>query len=751
MRLISAAGLAAFTMLAIATQLHAAPTCGAEWAGHDAVTLYADFDGPAAAWKAAGNPWPIGVDYSLEDGAWANTSRNGNIVYEGTANLPVESATVSLMVRSGDANIFADGKLHAIASLPRTLAGMYADPDRQAQAGLALSLRKTEANTLDLIAHIGGDHWMRGSEPVPVISVDASGLSPTDWHHLAFSWHWPERKLWLVVDGEAHEGQIPEALQEPWPYLAATFGNTENYLANAQEPLNGQLDEIAIVALPWPEAEQVMAAANPLTIARPGLPSFGTEATLFSDDEQPGRLEWLARNHLNMLVATQNAGGWDLTINWPSLMGTNAKTRLPAPETFVQCSKDGHTTFAALLLAFGYESLGDERYLQAAMRTADMYLQAQHDDGWWCHGYWYEDGEYVLDAPTALIQDHVQTGPMQLMMYLHHITGDERYDEAAKRNADFLLKVQNPNGSWPHHWDPQRQAGVSAMREVGGAEVNDYGTSGPIEALLWMHQLTGEERYREAALRGADWLVDAFIESEHVVGWAGQYDAEGNPSAARHHEPAAVTQYAARWVARGLYAAVRATGDTSYLEPLWKVLAWYEANETEQGGWWWDYDIETGRPIEMYQREIFFIDDPAQLQAYIDASGQPAPKPTDSVQVAQLRNETEKVAANPEGNLMDTQTADQLRAYVEQQAPHHIDYYVGSETQPLNEQAGLFTHQSTAGEAVSLVRHQIVRFLDVLMRARAARGDIPADDPALRRTEAFVGWHKIKPAWEQTQ
>ena len=148
---------------------------------------------------------------------------------------------------------------------------------------------------------------------------------------------------------------------------------------------------------------------------------------------------------------------------------------------------------------------------------------------------------------------------------------------------------------------------------------------------------------------------------------------------------------------------------------------------------------------------IFFIDEPAELQAYIDASGQPAPKPTDSVQVAQLRNETEKVAANPEGSLMDTQTADQLRAYVEQQAPHYIDYYVGSATQPLNEQAGLFTHQSTAGEAVSLVRHQIVRFLDVLMRARAARGDIAADDPALRRTEAFVGWHKIKPAWDQTQ
>ncbi len=155
-------------------------------------------------------------------------------------------------------------------------------------------------------------------------------------------------------------------------------------------------------------------------------------------------------------------------------------------------------------------------------------------------------------------------------------------------------------------WIGARSARLRS-RAVGAGEVNDYGTSGPVQALLWMHQLTGEQRYREAALNGADWLVDVLIETDEVVGWAGQYDADNQPLAARHHEPPAVTQYAPRWAADGLFAAWRATHNDKYLEPIRKVLAWFAENETPDGGWWWDYDIATGRPIEMYQRTIYFV------------------------------------------------------------------------------------------------------------------------------------------------
>ncbi len=40
-------------------------------------------------------------------------------------------------------------------------------------------------------------------------------------------------------------------------------------------------------------------------------------------------------------------------------------------------------------------------------------------------------------------------------------------------------------------------------------------------------------------------------------------------------------------------------------------------------------------------------------------------------------------------------------------------------------------------------RSRCVRFCDLLMRARAAHGDIPAANPLFRRIDAFVGWSKV--------
>lgn len=38
---------------------------------------------------------------------------------------------------------------------------------------------------------------------------------------------------------------------------------------------------------------------------------------------------------------------------------------------------------------------------------------------------------------------------MVFLIYLYRVTGDTHYLDAARRGADFLLEIQNPNGSWP--------------------------------------------------------------------------------------------------------------------------------------------------------------------------------------------------------------------------------------------------------------------------------------------------------------
>ncbi len=727
---------------------------GADWAGSEDVTFYLDFEDTTYAWKATGNPYQFGYNFELVDGgvhgkAWRNTHKLGYIGFDGLDNVPLEAGTVSLYVRSGDANIWADGRQHGIASLCRTIEGMIDDESLWPAQGLALSLRKTDTDTIDLIAHVGGDEWNWDAEEVVVASADASGLDPAAWHHFAFSWDFKSRSMWLAIDGETIEGEIPPAVERPHEYLAAIFGNTYHYRLENQQPLDGMMDEIAILAVPWPEAQSVMAADAPVTSERPEDPTWTAEATLFPDDESLARCEKVARQHLQMMLETQRHGGWCLNIKWPSMLQWTAKFRMPEPRNMIWLSKDSMTALGAAQLLFAHEAMGDERYFEAARATGEMYLTTQNEQfGLWHHAYYYEDGEYIPQAGHhALIQDHCQTGPIMLLAYLHRVTGEQKYLDAAKRGADFLLTAQNPNGSWPHHWLLETQTGVTARGLEHGGEVNDYGTSGPVQALFNMHEYTGEERYREAALRGADWLVEAFIDTEQIAGWAGQYDAENNPVEARHFEPPSVTQYAPRWVARGLYAAYAETGDEKYLAPLERVLEWFEENKVMVGdtpAWWWDYDAETGRPIQMYRQQVYFMDDPQQVEAYMEATGRDTPpQPADRVNVPGLRNQYERVVAGTEDRILDQPTREELAEWVKAAAPRYVASYIEGGSPPLNERVGLYTWEYQSGLGTNLVRHQVVRFSDLLMRARAARGDIPADNPLFRRIDAGIGWNKI--------
>ncbi len=729
------------SMLLAASLLAGQP---AAWAGHDEVLFYADFSVNDHAWKG-GNPYPFGRHYELADGAWHNLERDGYLGYDGPGNLPLSAGTVSLRFKAAKGNPFTDGQRHGLLALPRTTEGMLSHPDQYQRRGLALSVRKVEGNTLDLIVHVGGDHWMRGSKPVTAAGFDVARLDPAAWHELAVSWDMAARKLWLALDGQVREGAVPAEVEVQQPFLALCLGNTEDYEPAHQEPWDGWLDDVAVWRVPYPRVAELRRQPKPYAGPRPPVPTRRAAATLFPDDPALSRMERVVRQHLDLLVETQRHGGWCLSIKWPSLIRMSAKQRLPEPGNLIGLSKDSHTAFAALQLAWAGQALGEPKYFEAARRTGDMYLATQdREQGFWRHAYAHEDGDWRPLSELVLLQDHVQTAPILLLAYLHRLTGDDRYRAAALKGADFLLAAQNPSGSWSHHWDAVKRVGIGATGAERGGEMNDYGTSAPVETLLQVARWTGAARYRAAALKGADWLVAALVETDRVVGWAGQYDAANQPVQARHFEPASVTQYGTRWAADGLLAAYRATRDERYLEPLRKVLAWYDTHRTE-GGWHWDYDLASGRPIQMYQRRVYFLDDPAQVQALVADSGQPAPRPGDWIKVEQLRGEVNGAVERPEGKVGPPATVASLKSFLAAVTQLHVTTYLESQSQPLNEQAGLYTWDSTAGTSTNLVRHQVIRFCDLLYRARAVRGDVPPDDFAFRTSTATVGWEKVLP------
>jgi len=720
-------------------------------------TLSVSFEGghPWAA-TAAGNPFPLGSGWDLAPGREGQGLRisadDGYLAFDATSNVPHQRGTIALQLRSGEPNIFTDGQRHCIFALPRSVTGMFATPERWETAGLALSLRKTEANTLDLLAHPGGAVHPDGWAGVPLVSADVAGLSPADWHRIAVSWDWAVRAVTLVIDGEPHAGTIPEQLTEPWPYHVLILGNTGGGSPLEQEPLGATIDDLVVLGVAWVEAQALLDAGLPAADAQPTPPDLCAAPKLFPEDATLGKLECICRRHLEALVRAQEQGessGWNLAITWPSLICVmGGKARLPETDGYFLASKDNHTAFGALLLAWGYEALGDERYLQAAERTGQMYLQTQSDEGWWINSYVFEDGAYVPTKSAVWIQDHALTGPMMLLMQLHRLTGKTEYRDAAVRCADFLVRIQNPNGSWSHHYDQDAGVAMTARGTPGGGEINDYGTSGPIEALICMHRLTGKPEYRAAALRGADWQVEVFIDNGQVAGWAAQYDDQNRPVVARNFEPASVATYGARWAAPGLCIAYAETRDDRYLTSLRRAADWLEAQQVEPGRWWDDHEIETGRPIAMHANQIYYLDDPAQVQAYTQAAGRPAATVT-SGRPDILRNLANAAMTKPWGAISGPPTVEGLQRSVPAEAQFVAEYYLTSPNQSFRPEPGMFLYDAKAGPAMTLHPHQVVRLLGTLMRARAARGEVPVGAPMLRRIEdSTMHWNAALPVPE---
>jgi hypothetical protein len=83
------------------------------------------------------------------------------------------------------------------------------------------------------------------------------------------------------------------------------------------------------------------------------------------------------------------------------------------------------------------------------------------------------------------------------------ILEDPRAAEAARRIGDRLLGLQRPNGGWPWLFDAQRGTVVEPF-ELYSVHQDAMAPMG----LFDLSETTGDPRYREAALRGLDWIWD---------------------------------------------------------------------------------------------------------------------------------------------------------------------------------------------------------------------------------------------------
>ena len=153
-----------------------------------------------------------------------------------------------------------------------------------------------------------------------------------------------------------------------------------------------------------------------------------------------------------------------------------------------------------------HEATGDERYATAAGRAADWLVTNMDDDG-----AWRRNLSMITTASVCAYNVRCSWA----LAYAGTVLREERFLDAARRNADWTAAQQNDAGWYEH----------TAFSE--GEDPTLHAISYVIEGLLGVHAFTGEERYLHSARRALDHLVAVHRAEGRLHGI---YDAAWRPA-----------------------------------------------------------------------------------------------------------------------------------------------------------------------------------------------------------------------------
>jgi uncharacterized protein YyaL (SSP411 family) len=133
----------------------------------------------------------------------------------------------------------------------------------------------------------------------------------------------------------------------------------------------------------------------------------------------------------------------------------------------------------------------DEDLKQRAIRMSDWELSIQRPDGGW-------EGQYEGDGKPSVVFNTGQV--IRGMIASYKETKDEKYLEAAKRSADWIVSTQDEDGSWT-------STNFKQMKRV----YDTYVTAPMSELYL----ITNDEKYAEACRKNCDFV----LANQHKNGW----------------------------------------------------------------------------------------------------------------------------------------------------------------------------------------------------------------------------------------
>ena len=508
----------------------------------------------------------------------------GNIIYNGHANVNMSRGTLEFWIRSAKgANLWTDQGRHLFVHV-----AMSRSPEFAGRPRFEMVLEKTETGLVQFAAVPSVKNTkpvlVPGIEEPPagqgVLCLPAAKLAPEEWHHLLIAWDVKDGgRLWLAVDGKGVTSSFNVRVKPGRPRPATWVRIGGKLLRTGGKAGGVVLDDLKITNAPI--SLRIKGAERPPSAA--------------IDEKRLIREEDAVRRWLDLMIRLQTGGGWyeDYTIrSW--------RPAAVVPQGTIKNSDFFSPGQVGSVFLRAYEMFDDERYLNVARKTGEMFLRVQHPDGHF-DGYFYSTPMGVKpDALSyAAIEEVKQHSPLWFLVHLHAVTGDERYMNAAKKVADFLLQAQNKDGSWPWGYDLKTRTAKGAH-----ATFNDMAIKWSAQDMFFMYQVTGEKRYLDSFFRCVEWVISAQLPPP-TYGWAEQYNEKNEACWARGFEPPALAGESTRDAILILQLAYDITGNRRYLEPIKKYWDWAKTVNPGEHGFY--HDIKTGRRIAALNNKIYFL------------------------------------------------------------------------------------------------------------------------------------------------
>lgn len=302
------------------------------------------------------------------------------------------------------------------------------------------------------------------------------------------------------------------------------------------------------------------------------------------------------------------------------------------------------TPAVGLAYVEAYERTGEMYLLDAALAAGECLLAGQYKSGGWSasiefapearrrQDYRVDSGKKRRPRNHTSFDDDKTQSALRFLMRLDQALAfkNERIHEATTFALDSVLNAQFPSGGWAQVFDAPVDAAKYEVltadypadwpRKYPGGDywvfytLNDNAMADTIEMLLLAEKIYGEPRYRQAALRGGEFLILAQMPDPQPA-WAQQYDFDMHPVWARKFEPPAISGGESQGVIATLLRLYVETADRKFLTPIPPALDYLRKSQLPDGRLARFYELKTNRPL-YFTREYELVYDDADLPTH---------------------------------------------------------------------------------------------------------------------------------------